>query len=353
MPPPRPRSAAHRLLLGLLAALAVLAVTHTGLWWFATGRLEDELTAWQAQNRAAGWTISAGAPVRAGWPVAAAIVVPDLALAGGEADLPDGLSWRAANTELAVALLRPRQLRIRVGGQQHLRLSGLPEFAFAARQFELTLPLDPGAPTLSAELAASGLHAAVAGGSIDIATLALHTDSRIAAARGEEALTITGSAEAIGLPPMQDGRPWPLGPRITSISFDAALTGPLPGAPDLATHAAAWRDGGGTLELRRLALGWGPLGLSSSATMTLDEHMQPQGVATARMVGYDATLDTLTASGTLAPRAALAARGILAILAKVPEGGGTPQVVLPLTLRDRTLTAGRFPLLRLPELVWP
>jgi hypothetical protein len=353
MLPPRPRSAARRLLIGCLAALAVLAAVHTGLWWFATGRLEDELTAWQAQNRAAGWTAAAGSPARTGWPLAAAIEVPDLTLAGGETDIPGGLSWRAAHTELAVALLRPRQLRIRLNGQQHLRLSELPEFAFTAEQFELTVPFDPGAPTLSADLAASGLHAAVAGGSVDIATLALHADDHPAAARGEEALAMTGSAEAIGLPTMQDGRPWPLGSRITSISFDAALTGPWPGAADLVTRATGWRDGGGTLELRRLALGWGPLGLSASATMTLDGHLQPTGAATARLVGYDATLDTLAASGALAPRAALAAKAILAIVAKVPEGGGAPQVELPLTLRDRTLTAGRFPLLRLPELVWP
>jgi hypothetical protein len=353
MPPPRPRSAAHRLSIGFLAALVVLAAAHSGLWWFATGRLEDELAAWQAQNRAAGWTISAANPVRAGWPLAAAIEVADLTLAGGETDIPGGLTWRAAHTELAVALLRPRELRIRLDGEQRLRLSELPEFAYTAGRFEATVPLDPGAPTQSADLAAAGLHAAVAGGAIDIATLALHAEDRPTAGRGEAALTVTGSAEAIGLPAMRDGRPWPFGSRITSISFDAAVTGPLPGAADLATRAAAWRDGGGALELRRLALGWGPLGLSASATMTLDQHMQPQGTATARLVGYDAVLDALVASGTVAPRVAQAAKAVLAILAQVPEGGGAPQVTLPLTLSDRTLTAGRFPLLRLPELVWP
>jgi hypothetical protein len=350
MSPPRPRPTAHRLLIGILAALAVLAATHTGLWWFATGQLEDALTVWQAQSSAAGWTIFVGKPVRTGWPLAAAIVVPDLTLAGGEADIPGGLSWRAAQTELAVALLRPRELRIRVTGQQHLRLSGLAEFAFSAEQFEATVPLDPGAPAQSADLAASGLHAAVAGGSLDIATLALHADSRAAAARGEEALAVTGSAEAIGLPALPSA--WPLGPRIASVSFDAALTGPPPGLADLATRAAAWRDGGGTLALHRLALGWGPLGLSASAAMTLDAHLQPQGTATVRLIGYDATLDALAASGMLAPRAALTVKSILALLARPPEGGGAPQVVLPLTLRDRTLAAGQFPLLRLPELGW-
>lgn len=353
MPPPRPRSAAPRLLIGILAVLAVLAAAHTGLWLFATGRLEDELAAWQAQNRAAGWMVSAGAPVRAGWPLAAAIEVPDLAIAGGEADIPGGLIWRVAHAELAMDLLAPRQLSVTVTGPQHLRLSVLPEVGFTAERFVLTIALDPGASVLAADLAASGLHAAGMGGSFDIATLALHTDSRLGAGKDEDALAMTGSAEAIGLPPAPGGRPWAFGPRIASISFDAGLTGPLPPIADLTARAAAWRDGGGRLVLRRLALGWGPLGLSGKATATLDATLQPQGSATVQLVGYDATLDALAAAGVVAQRAALVAKGVLGILARPPEGGGTPRVELPVTLRDRTLTAGRFPLLRLPELLWP
>ena len=127
----------------------------------------------------------------------------------------------------------------------------------------------------------------------------------------------------------------------------------MPPIEAITERAAAWRDGGGRMVLRRLALGWGPLGLSGSATMTLDEQMQPDGSATAQLVGYDAALDALAASGAMPQRAAVVAKGVLGILAKPPEGGGAPRVELPVTLRDRTLTAGRFPLLRLPDLVWP
>jgi hypothetical protein len=353
MTPPRRRPVSRRLLTGLLAVLAVLVAAHAGLWWFATSRLEAGLATWQAQRREAGWTVAAGPPVRTGWPLSAAISVPDLALSGGEADLPGGMSWRAARTELSVDLLRPRQLNVRVSGQQRLRLSHLPEFGLAADRFELTIPLEPGVPARSADLAASGVHAALPTGSVDIGTLALHGETRPAAVKGEDALDMTGSAEAIAVPPPSGGRSWAFGPRIASISYDLALTGPLPRGSDLASRAASWRDGGGTLELRRLALGWGPLGLFGTATMALDDHMQPMGAATVRLVGYDAALDALANAGVLAPSAAQAAKGVLAILARPPEGGGPPQVELPVTLQDRTLAAGRFPLLKLPEWVWP
>jgi hypothetical protein len=346
----RHRSAMRRLLFGTLVCLVVLAAAHTGLWWLATARLQDNLTAWQAQRRAAGWTTSTGPPARAGWPLAAAIELPDPAIAGGEADLPHGLAWRAEHAELSVALLRPLSLRIRVAGQQHLRLATLPEFGFTADRFELTVPLAPGLPSRAIDLAAVGLRAALSTGPLDIATLALRADTRLAS---EAALAVTGSAEAIRLPPLRSGRPWPTGPRIASVSFEGGLTRAWPESGTLAARAATWRDAGGTLEVRRLVLGWGPLGLAASATLAFDPRLQPMGDATARLVGYDTTLDALASSGVLPSRAVQAVEGVLAILVRPPEDGSAPQIELPLTLHDRALAVGPFPLLRLREWVWP
>jgi hypothetical protein len=349
---PRRQVAPRRILIGVLGLLVMLAAAHTGLWWFATTRLMDAFANWQAQCRAAGWTVSAGQPARAGWPLAAAIDLPDIQLSGGESDLPGGLSWRAARAEVSLALLQPRLLSVRLAGEQRLRLSELPPFAFTATEFELTAPL-ASTPVASAGLAASGLRVSLPTGPLDVATLAAEGTLRPDAGKAEDAMTLTGSAEAIGVPPAPDGRPWPLGPRLASVSFDAALSGPLPSAPDLTTRATAWRDDGGRLVVHRLALGWGPLGLSGSATMALDEHMQPTTAATVRLVGYDATLDALASAGAITQHAALAAKAVLALLARRPDGGGAPTVELPLTLEDGTLSAGRFPLLRLPRFVWP
>lgn len=343
----------RRLLLAGLAALAVLAGVDTGLWWFATGRLEAEFAAWQAQCRALGWAVSAAPPARAGWPLAAAIAVPELALAGGEADFPGGLAWRTDHAELSVALLQPRLLHVLLSGQQRLRLSDRPEFGLTADRFEVIVPLVPGSAAHSLTLAAQGVRADLPAGPLSIATLASEADLHPAAARGADAAAMTASAEAIGLPPMPNGRPWPLGPRIASVSFEAAVTGPLAAAPDFTIRAKAWRDAGGTLVVRRLALGWGSLGVSGNATITLDEHLQPIGTATARLVGYEAGLDALASNGAIPQNVAQAVKGVLTILARRPEGGGSPQVELPLSLQDRTLAAGRFPLIRLPQFIWP
>ncbi len=131
------------------------------------------------------------------------------------------------------------------------------------------------------------------------------------------------------------------------------MNGPLPQAADPLARATGWRDGGGTLQIGRFAIGWGPLGLNGSATLALDEHMQPMGTATAHIIGESQVLDALAASGVITPRTALATKAFLGLMAKEPEGGGAPQVDVPLTLQDRKLAMGRIPVTVVPELVWP
>ena len=354
MTPLRRSPVARRLLIGGVAILALLTAADTALWMIATARLQDELATWQARRRAAGWTVAAGPPQWAGWPLAAALILPDAVLTGGDQDLPGGLSWRAGQAELAVALLHPLRLRIRVAGPQHLRLSTLPEFDFAADRLEVSIPLDRApADRLPLDFAVAGLRVAAATGPLDIASFALHVDTWPAAPGGEAVLAVACSAEAIDLPPLRHARPWPVGSHIASAAFDTVLTGPWPGTGDVTARAAVWRDGGGKLEVPRLALGWGPLGLSASATAALDAQMQPMGAATARVLGYAATLEALTASGVLGPRVAQAIGAVLSLLARPAQQGGAPQVEVPVTVENRTLSLGPVPLVRLRELVWP
>ena len=54
----------------------------------------------------------------------------------------------------------------------------------------------------------------------------------------------------------------------------------------------------------------------------------------------------------LAPRTAMAAGAVLALMARSPAGGGAAVVEAPFSLQNRTLALGRIPLVRVPELVW-
>ncbi len=135
--------------------------------------------------------------------------------------------------------------------------------------------------------------------------------------------------------------------------MDGALNGPVPVGRTPAERAAAWRDGGGSLEVRHLALVWGPLDLTGSATLALDEQLQPMGAASARVVGYAETLDSLAAHAAISRSAATAAKAVLSLLANSPDDGSPPDVEVPLTLQYRTLSMRQVPLVRLPEIEWP
>ena len=348
----------RRLSLAALALVVVAGVGHTLAWRWADQRLRSGFAAWVGQRRAEGWTVRSGVPESGGWPVAARLIVPDLSLAGGQPDIPGGVEFGAGRAVLAVAFLRPRVLTVSFGSAQHIRFGSAPDIPFHADRLQASLPLIQGARAVDIEsvnLRAGWPAPEGAPASITVALLQVHLETKPAAPQGEPAISFTASAEDIALPPrvLPGARLWPLGDRIASLSVEGDVSGPLPKAADLATRAAGWRDGGGTLEIRRLALGWGPLGATGGATLALDERMQPMGTANMRLTGQAEALDALVANQAITPGAAKAAKAVFSLMTRAPDGGGAPEVEVPLTLQKQTLSLGRIPLARMTEWIWP
>jgi hypothetical protein len=98
---------------------------------------------------------------------------------------------------------------------------------------------------------------------------------------------------------------------------------------------------------------WGPLDLTASATLALDDQLQPMGAGSARLVGYAETLDMLASRAAISRSAATATKAVLSLVAHSPEDGSPPDVEVPLTLQYRTLSMRQVPLVRLPEVDWP
>ncbi len=340
----------RRLWIILLAVPLVLLAADTLYWRLAVGNLKSGFDAWMAQQRVAGWTEQCGTPVRGGWPLAATLSVPAVSMSGGEPGIPGGLTWSADRVVLRVALAQPGRLDIAAGGRQRLRLAGEAEVPYTADRLHLVLPLGPGAWPDFADVAADNLRADTPGGEAGVGLLRLHLDVQPQARSGQPAIGFRLRAEGIGPPA---GVVRPLGPRIASLALEGALDGPVAAGHTLAERAAAWRDGGGSLELRHLALVWGPLDLTGSATLALDDQLQPMGAGSARMVGYAETLDELAAHAVISRSAATAAKAVLSLLAHTPDDGGLPDVEVPLTLQFRTLSMRQVPLVRLPEVDWP
>ena len=333
----------RRPLVSLFVVLLVLAGASFGFWLWAVARVEAAFDTWARQAAAQGWTVRDAGRHRGGWPYAAELTLRDLTLAAGPDVVPGGVRWEAARATLHLSPLAPDVLEVRLTGTQHVRVLGDRAAPFEPASFVLTLPLGRVGPVrLTARQLRFG--APVAAMRIGL----LDGTGRLA----ENGVAIELSGEAIALPPPPAPQP-ALGRRIASVTIALRLDGAWPPpSPDPAAQARLWRKSGGLLRVRHFAMGWGPLGLTGTAALGLDPALQPQGTGAVRLVGYDAALSALAAAGALAPASAQAIRAVLALLARVPEGGGAPEVELPLALQDGVLRAGSIPLGRMPRWGW-
>jgi hypothetical protein len=342
----------------MMAAILVLLVAADVIYWqIASVRLRNGLQAWIAALRSQGWDVSAGALSTSGWPQAATVIVPNLTLRHAGPDIPGTLSWASADVTVSLSLYHPTQLEIGLTGPQHIRIGDAPDVIVTGEQIGLTAGLLHQEDTLPLTLHAQNLRIEPAGGGWHLTAGLLNADAEVtpAAAQSEPAVTFAVSTEAIALPATMK---WPLGSNISSLSVDGALNGPLPQVRNITGWAEAWRDAGGSLEISHFALGWGSLGLTSTATLALDDQLQPMGSGSSRLVGYAETLDKLGASGVLSRSAAIAAKAVLSLMAGTGMAGTAdteaPSAVdVPLTLQYRTLSMRQVPLVRLPELDWP
>ena len=319
--------------------LVALVAGHTVAWFAGSRVLDAGFATWVARQRAAGWQVDSETPVRGGWPLAATLSIPHMALAAGPPGAPDRLSWHGDLVVLSLTALSPDHLGIDLVGAQSLRIPPEPDQSFGADRMHVDVPLSRATRIPTAGLEVRNLRAA------DLA-IGLLTGQVVAAA--DPAVTL--AAEAIDLPPRLT---WAFGPHISSVAIDLTVRGALPPPGLLPAMAEAWRGAGGAVDIAHFALGWGPLGVAATARLAFDEHLQPAGTADLHVIGYAKALEALAAQHLISRDAARAATAVMTLLARVPQDGGAPEVAVPLTLRDRTVLMGRTPLLRVPELVWP
>ena len=330
-----------------LLSILLLALAHTLLWNLMGARLQAGYDAWAAARRAQGWRIEHAAPVRGGWPLSATLRLPEFRLSGGGATVPGGIDWSARAVVLRVAMHRWGELRVSAGGPQRLRL-GTAEIPFAADRLTARMPLQANVVPKGGEFEALRLRIGTPAGGMEVGSAALSLDSRMSAIEGEAAITLEGVVENVSLPVAT-----PLGSAIQAVRIDAEVTGPLPGGRNPTNRAATWRDAGGTVELRRLELEYGPATAQVAATLALDEALQPMGAGTLKLAGAEAVLDALVGGGVVTARNATLARRVVGLLARPPAEGEPPVLEVPLTLEGRGLSVARIPVARLPAVVWP
>jgi hypothetical protein len=330
----------RRSLAVLILLVLVLGAGWTGLWYVVAGRLADHVLAWEQQQRAAGWAISHGAPTRTGWPMAAGIALPGIAVSGGGRYLPGGIAWQAGSLTVALDIRHPNDLFLGIAGRQSVRIGGGPPLPFQAARMIGRIALLPGERPGLMQLHATNLLAALAAGggppeALSIADIAAAMQADGAADANGNALLAAATLSGIGLPPrLIPG----LGGTVQTAAFDAALSGP-------AATAAAWQQAGGSLTLRALHLVDGGLTLDGQGRFQLDPALRPSGSLSLAATGLGAAIDRMVHAGVLSRPAALAITAMLGLMMRPPDPA---MLQAPLTLLRGVVSLGAIPLVRLP-----
>lgn len=338
-------------------ALVILAAVHAAAWFHIASRLEEGIHRWAAERRAEGWTVAYGNFAVSGFPFAwrARLPAPRLQRT---ADEPAFL-WSGPSLDLTWRPWEANSVGFRSAGQHRLGLGA----AGAAAPVRLDMADARGRLTFDAggELQRLALDIDKAtitppsGDGVRLERLSATVDAAPAAggASGnnrhlQPSLRVDGKLSGLTLP--ETPRP-ALGRAIGVIAVRGAVMGSLPAArPRDALER--WRAAGGTLELEHLELGWSALTVRAEGTLALDADLQPVGAMTAQITGYNETADALLAAGLVKPGQVLVAKAVLGALARPPEGGGQPQIDMPLALQEGWLFVGPIRLIPLPPVRW-
>jgi hypothetical protein len=338
-------------------ALVLACGAQFAYWRFAVGRMQVSAQAWIEARRHAGWTVAAGAPSVAGFPFAASLTFPAVALRD-----PGGLTWNADAVTLKVYLLHPSQLEISPAGAQRLRTASGFEVPYRADRLAVSTRLDPEVTPHEWDIAAGNLRAGLFGladapNSVMVQSMHVHLNMLPSADPRDPAVQIAVQADGIDLPPNPlRNLTGAFGTKLASLALDATVSGPVPPPGNLQDRASAWREAGGTVSVSRAALDWGPLNTEGRATVALDPNLQPMGTGVVTVRDYAEALDAMAIGGVLPQRSALALKSLAGLLVQAkPSGNGAPEgaIEFPVQLQNQTLSARQFPIARLPSLVWP
>jgi hypothetical protein len=339
----RPRSR----LSTIVTLVVVLAALYSAAWLFFAHRAERLVDGFIARQRAQGVNLTAATETIEGFPFRIEVQMTGVAadglprLPGGHLTVPIAFAWAHpwSLDEWRFGLLGGTVIE---GPQGRVTFDLLGGHAGAV--------LGPGA-TPGGELAEFHVdNVMLTSGERTLGVFRANLEVRVPAVeptRHEEPLfSVAFEARRLKLPNVIA----PLGQEVDHLRFDSTWRGPLPPGK-LPDALAGWRDDGGTIDVQNVDLGWGPLSLNADGTLALDKGLQPLGAFSARIMGHDAILDALTASGAIKSNEAALARMGLAMMAQ-RGSDGTAQLKTPITVQDSALFLGPARLLKLGRIDW-
>ncbi|MBI3517723.1 MAG: DUF2125 domain-containing protein [Proteobacteria bacterium] len=337
----------RRLVLIVLLLVAGAAGLWLGAWYVAARQLIAALDGWAEARRAEGWQVAYGSPSATGFPSKVAAQIPEprlVAPARGSGTI--AWEWRAPSVRIEIVPWRLDRVTLRNRGEN--RLVAQRDGA----RLEATLDCDDALVRLEAGRRDAGRYLIELVGpklqlvdpAVGIQASQLGFDLRLYRTPPGDHLAVAADL-GFGVNDLVTELLGQAGRAPVTANLEVELMGAIPsGPPD--QSVPAWRDDGGTVEVRRLTLSSSGIRVAANGTLALDNQLRPMGAATAAIRGFDAAIDRLTAAGSVNPRDAQLAKLLLSAIA-TPSAEGERVLNVPLTAQDGWFYVGPMRLTRL------
>lgn len=353
--PPVRRPRRLRVGSALAAVIALVLIAYGTLWVVASLNLRDGVLNWVAAREAEGYRIDYATLNLGGFPLAARVTVLEPVVTA-PAGRTLGWSWAGDRAALEVNPFRYNGLTLRLAGEEALSINiGGKLKTYRGGADEVTFRTIGRSSPRSGELTVRGLTmtADQPGDGIVLERLTASGTTREPVSAGSNVIELLAIQVDVGGVTLPQQLQLPLGNRIEQVTVDATIEGLSNDFTRPLDALGRWRDAGGVVDVARLGIHYGELKLSGVGTLSIDDALQPAGAFNARVEGFQQTITALTNRGFIEPKVATRARMATAVLSRRDGDGAPPSLQLPLTVRDRILSVGPLPLLKIPEIEWP
>ncbi|WP_395018000.1 DUF2125 domain-containing protein [Dongia sp.] len=334
-------------ILAAIAVVAVLAGGYTAYWFFVAAQFDKGIDHWVTFQRQRGFTVEFERTPISGFPLAFRTTFRNPHIAGAFAG--QGFDWRGPDVVGSVSPINLYAMSFSGPGHHSLDL-GVGSATVDAKDLTLRLGLD-----------GFGQVSALATRFADLKG-ALPDGRTVAAASGEASLKagpppktesdplLQFAASAMNLK-LPEGTVLLTADPLGEARVAGTVKGRLPPAP-LREALASWRDAGGTVEVTDFAAAQATLSVSGSATVALDETLQPIVAANLKARGLSETLDLLASQRRIYPEDALKMK-LFVKGAERDTKDGYKEVATGLTIQGGYLAWGPFKLAKVPPIQWP
>jgi hypothetical protein len=327
----------------LLGLVLLTALSYTGYWFYAAGEVVGAIEKWAEQRRAMGMSVAYDELEVGGYPFRIRVDAP-----GVQIGVPAHPLKPVLNSASLSAIGQPWKLNhilVQLNGAHELR------FAMGTRQRSARLDMETGLASI--KLTENG---AIDRISLDFGNVAFAIDKTTLAASerlqvhyrpGVRQDSLFDLAIQMGRSNFAIKDAQALGNEIAAFDTQLSLMGAFDDVPAGVHPVLHWRDQGGTLEVNKFHLAWGPMITDANGTLSLDDQLRPLGAMTTKITGYEVLVDVAREQGQLSDEGASAAKAALGLLAVA--GGG--RLSVPLNLQDGYVFLGPVKLARLAPVI--